>query len=204
MLLTSLSNSLKCSFKIREREREGGERGNGSLGHFFSSENFGVCECGALTRVAVRRGIIDNSPETRHTYTCRGGPPLIFIHALNLVNSRARLRRSVGAIASALIIFTCFTFRSREIKREDARFCYLTLTSSYRHRIRGHQVNRPRAIVISRPVTIVTVSSSSKRSSACPFHVRCRSAEERMGLSEILAVYRTEVHYDITRASTLA
>jgi len=63
--------------RFREKgEREGGrKRRRGSLGHFFSSKNFGVCKCGALTRVTVCRGIIDGSPETRaHTYTCHGDP----------------------------------------------------------------------------------------------------------------------------------
>jgi len=52
----------------REREKEEEkETRETSLGqyNFFSDENFaGACECNALTRVAVCRGIIDDSTET--------------------------------------------------------------------------------------------------------------------------------------------
>lgn len=137
------------------------------------------------------------------TYTCRGGPlPLIFIRALNLLNSRGATSSAFGRrhreARQRLITFTCFTYRER---RGGARFCYLMReTPSYCSvpavKSAGHKQ-----------------SSFSSRSRSRPFPPRRNDPWPTLSTSVPPRNERvsynsnrvsTKAHYDITRASTSA
>lgn len=136
-------------------------------------------DCGALTRVLVEsspRGIINDLPPKPRApiihdghdgprFLVTGNPPLIFIRALNLVNSRARLhRRSDGAAAASgrwkgdvnyIYVFCVLTrddVPGATLPRSISRLRNKTrrYTGELLNRSTGHETS-----VVSKPVTSV-------------------------------------------------